>query len=447
MSLNEENSHVSYCIFYDITEHENLHPIFNDNLLIDVIDTIVDMLEQNPTSIEQVYELKEAVMIIMENVINYEHDHVRIEYDVEIIIEYIIDHVVDHIEYISDDEDTDEDSCEDTVEDTDEDTDEVDDVDKVEEVAEDVCTFNFIETQINTLRQIPQPVQRTNEWYIFRNNLITASNAHKAFGSQAAQNQLIYEKCQPLKTAEPDDVTKMVNLNTPLHWGQKFEPLSVMIYEGLYNTHVEEFGCIPHPHYNFIGASPDGIVVNNSCDRYGRMLEIKNVVSRVITGIPKFEYWVQMQLQMEVCNLDKCDFLETKFTEYSNETEFYDDVDTKVEEKGIMMLFYRENKPFYLYKPLNITTKCGNDKWVDEHFDLYENSNVRWLRTIYWKLDTISCILVVRDKNWFKESIVQLAKIWRTILDERETGFEHRAPKRRIKQTVLVLDKVTPCVL
>ena len=250
-----------------------------------------------------------------------------------------------------------------------------------------------------------------------------------------------------MKTAEPDDVTKMVNLNTPLHWGQKFEPLSVMIYEGLYNTHVEEFGCIPHPHYNFIGASPDGIVVNNSCDRYGRMLEIKNVVSRVITGIPKFEYWVQMQLQMEVCNLDKCDFLETKFTEYSNETEFYDDVDTKVEEKGIMMLFYRENKPFYLYKPLNITTKCGNDKWVDEHFDLYENSNVRWLRTIYWKLDTISCILVVRDKNWFKESIVQLAKIWRTILDERETGFEHRAPKRRIKQTVLVLDKVTPCVL
>ena len=30
------------------------------------------------------------------------------------------------------------------------------------------------------------------------------------------------------------------------------------------------------------------------------MLEIKNPVSREITGIPKEEYWIQMQLQMEM---------------------------------------------------------------------------------------------------------------------------------------------------
>ena len=32
-----------------------------------------------------------------------------------------------------------------------------------------------------------------------------------------------------------------------------------------------------------------------------------------------------MQLQMEVCDLDECDFLETKFTEYENFKEFCDD--------------------------------------------------------------------------------------------------------------------------
>jgi len=173
--------------------------------------------------------------------------------------------------------------------------------------------INLIEEKIQRLREIPQPVQRTSEWYKFRWNLITASNAYKAFETQASINQLIYEKCQPLKTfeengGEEEDV-KMVNTNTAMHWGQKYEPLSVMIYERKYGTKVEDFGCIQHPVYKFLGASPDGIIVNKESDRYGRMLEIKNPVSREITGIPKKEYWTQMQLQMEVCDLDECDFL------------------------------------------------------------------------------------------------------------------------------------------
>ena len=45
---------------------------------------------------------------------------------------------------------------------------------------------------------LTQPAQRTPEWYAFRRNLITASNAYKAFESQSSRNQLIYEKCQPL---------------------------------------------------------------------------------------------------------------------------------------------------------------------------------------------------------------------------------------------------------
>ena len=62
--------------------------------------------------------------------------------------------------------------------------------------------------------------------------------------------------------------------------------------------------------------------MDNKNDRYGRMLEIKNIVNRDITGIPKKAYWVQMQLQMEVCDLEECDFLETRFKEYDNEQAF-----------------------------------------------------------------------------------------------------------------------------
>ena len=50
--------------------------------------------------------------------------------------------------------------------------------------------------KINAIETKPQPDQRTNEWYIFRHNLITARSAWKVFKSQSSINQLIVEKCK-----------------------------------------------------------------------------------------------------------------------------------------------------------------------------------------------------------------------------------------------------------
>lgn len=317
---------------------------------------------------------------------------------------------------------------------------------------------DIIETKINMLREIPQPVQRTPEWYQFRWNLITASNAWKAFESQSTINQLIYEKCQPLKKFDDvndEEEIKMVNTNTTLHWGQKYEPLSVLIYEQKYKTKVEDFGCIQHPIYKFVGASPDGIIVDKNSDRYGRMLEIKNVVSREITGIPKKEYWVQMQLQMEVCDLDECDFLETKFTEYPDYfsyvsdtlNEYYEDEegieclnlslskDNKM--KGSIIYFHtKEGKPFYVYRPLDLIHPHDIENWQDYSVETYENEpyNYIYMKTIYWKLEVLSCILVLRNREWFKNNVPQLEKVWKIIEEERVTGYEHRAPVKKQKK-------------
>jgi putative phage-type endonuclease len=296
---------------------------------------------------------------------------------------------------------------------------------------------NIKENKIIGLREIPQPVQRTPEWYQFRWNLITASNAWKAFESQSTINQLIYEKCQPIKKLDDngDEDVKLVNTNTSLHWGQKYEPLSVLIYEHKYNTKVEDFGCIQHPTYKFIGASPDGIIVNKNCDRYGRMLEIKNVVSRDINGIPKKEYWIQMQLQMEVCDLDECDFLETKFTEYTDYSAYKDDITDKM--KGVIIYFHtKEGKPFYVYKPLTIIEETDVTKWEDDTLSLYQSEeyNYTYMKFIYWKLDVFSCVLVLRNKDWFKNNIPQLEKVWKIIEQERVSGYEHRAPVKKVKK-------------
>lgn len=320
--------------------------------------------------------------------------------------------------------------------------------------------LELIENKIQKLRDIPQPIQKTPEWYEFRWNLITASNAYKVFESQSSINQLIYEKCQPLKNVSNENSTseqenKLVNINSPLHWGQKYEPLSILIYEHKYKTKVEDFGCIQHPKYKFLGASPDGINIDSISEKYGRMLEIKNVVSREINGIPKKEYWIQMQLQMEVCDLDECDFLETKFIEYTDREAFNQDIATQVvtnsenmeannvciskdgKMKGEIIYFHtKEGKPFYIYKPIECIDPLEIDEWENSTVDIYENApyNYIYMKTIFWKLEVLSCVLVTRNVEWFQNNISQIQKIWQIIEEERNTGYEHRAPIKKIKK-------------
>jgi hypothetical protein len=103
----------------------------------------------------------------------------------------------------------------------------------------------------------------------------------------------------------------------------KYEPVSTALYEEWTKTKVDAFGCLTHNKYPFIGASPDGIITDPKSPYFGRMLEIKNIVNREIDGIPSEAYWIQMQIQMEVCQLEACDFLETRFKEYESEDYFY----------------------------------------------------------------------------------------------------------------------------
>ena len=291
------------------------------------------------------------------------------------------------------------------------------------------------------MRNKPQPEQRTDEWYLVRHNLITASNAWKCFESQSNQNQIIYEKCLPI---EDKKFSSSVNTSSPLHWGQKFEPLSTQYYEFIYNTQVEDFGCIIHDTHTFLGASPDGIVVKETCQRYGRMLEIKNIVNREITQIPKKEYWVQMQLQMEVCDLNECDFLETKFMEYDNYSDFFSDGDNfnhtpNLAFKGAYLMFMDGSSPKYFYPEFQISEGVFN-VWVNKI--LHENLHLNFIKTIYWCLEKVSCILVLRNNEWFRNSIGQMKNVWGQVLIDRERGYAHRAPnKRERKNTIDLTDE------
>ena len=271
--------------------------------------------------------------------------------------------------------------------------------------------------------------------------MITASSVWKVFGSQSVVNQLIYEKCVPI------DVNKCspthVNTESPLHWGQKFEHLSVKIYEDAFNTKIAEFGCIKHSNSNYhVGASPDGINVCPNSPLYGRAVEIKNVVSRIITGIPKKEYWIQVQIQLEICNLDECDFLETQFKTPYNDDEDAFNADALNDDdgyfytrndnmrRGVIVQYMKEGKPFYQYAPLHCTKKSFY-AWFYECNEKY--SDLTWITNIYWKLEVFSCVLIKRDRAWFQTSIQQIENVWSIIEKERISGYAHRAPRKNIK--------------
>jgi putative phage-type endonuclease len=297
-----------------------------------------------------------------------------------------------------------------------------------------------IKEKLADIRARPQAEQCTPQWYMDRWNRLSGSNAWKAFGSDSQRNSLIVEKCKPLNV----DKYKSFNIDSPLHHGKRFEQVSVQYYEHKYGAKVEEFGCVPHARYQFLGASPDGIIVNQENPRFGRMLEIKNVTTRKITGIPKEEYWVQMQIQMEVCNLNECDFLETEIFSYESYDDFKNDgtfttsADGKY--KGLIMFFMVNGQPHYEYAPFQCEEE-ESDKWQEEMMEAHKDDS--WVSNIYYRIDKISCVLVLRNKLWAREAIKQLGELWDVILHEREHGYDHRLPKPRakvVKSSIIKLD-------
>lgn len=306
----------------------------------------------------------------------------------------------------------------------------------VEEYSE--TDIKLIDDVIKTINSAPVQKQRSEEWYDIRHNLFSASNIYKLFGSSALFNSLVYEKCKP-----PAIHHGGINSDTrnPMNWGIKYEPLSLMIYEEKYNTRVKsDYGCIPHknPRYH-IGASPDAINIDpTNTFKYGTLVEVKNPVNRNIDGVPSEAYWVQMQMQMEVCDLMFCDFLETRFKEFESE-QAYLESDHKY--KGIICFMIPRNgehvESRYEYIPYNLS-KDDQEKYMNDlvvqnpQFHLYEKS--------YWYLDEFSCILVKRNAKWFESTTPIITSAWTVVEKERIEGFEHRAPKKAIPKNRLVID-------
>jgi putative phage-type endonuclease len=150
--------------------------------------------------------------------------------------------------------------------------------------------------QFINLRNIPLIKQRTQQWHDIRKEKITASNCATILELNPYKTkQEFIKNMKSSIICEP---------NEAMQWGIDNEQVAIQKYEKLYNTTVYEFGLIVHENIKWLGASPDGICSN------GKMVEIKCPRWRKISNITPHYIWVQIQIQLEVCDLEECDLFE-----------------------------------------------------------------------------------------------------------------------------------------
>lgn len=138
--------------------------------------------------------------------------------------------------------------------------------------------------------------QRSKEWLELRENMITASDIASAIGDNHYETPDAFVKKKVLRT--------QFKGNAATAHGTLLEPLVRDLYDQRTGRKSHEIGLVQHREYPWLGASPDGITED------GLLIEIKCPLTRKIESkVPK-HYWPQVQLQLEITDLDECDFIQ-----------------------------------------------------------------------------------------------------------------------------------------
>lgn len=331
------------------------------------------------------------------------------------------------------------------------------------------------------LRSVILPVQRSPEWFAMRHCAITASDGGTVLGKNKYDHpyKFLLKKC-----------TKVPFLSNKFcYHGKKHEEIATMVYEYRMNVRVEEFGLMMHPKYSFLGASPDGIVCRTKLDKkhrtkyVGRMLEIKCPFSRqewkdpdvpaIDMNNPKnrnvmcpLYYWVQMQLQLECCDLEECDFWQADIKEYRSRDEFLEDTDpdepfrsrTTGFEKGCLIQYLPKSKMDEIHKGDSKTywqvvyedadffypsqknfgsedkdmcaadiemSPADCDRWIANAMNYMSTNrnfydNYVFDKVIYWKIEKTRNHTFSRDRKWFAKALPEFKKIWNYVLFLRQ---------------------------
>jgi putative phage-type endonuclease len=282
-----------------------------------------------------------------------------------------------------------------------------------------------------------QTEQRTTEWYAQMTTILSASELGNLFASPRTRAKLVMAKTQPyIPRNSPLAVPS--TLMSAFDWGIRFEPVVKQIYEYKYNVHVKELGRLVHPIDPRCSASPDGLVYhcpNNK--KTGRLIEIKCPVTREIDGqIPK-DYYAQMQMQLQVTGLHKCDYIEAQFASQYNTS--YIKYGPGLYNGNIALIRYNipknDQEYYYVYSPIN------DIEWrpsVPDGDDIIE--------IIPWCLMQWSEQVVMRNEEWWKSLQPVIENFWNDVEKAKNGEFVVPESTRKIKpkeeKCIIIFNKI-----
>ena len=299
-----------------------------------------------------------------------------------------------------------------------------------------------IANKLQFLKTLKLPEQRSQEWYDMRDKMLTASSLADSLGKGhfRTRGSLLIDKTS---TEPPPYFTSPI-----IEWGVKYEPVATTFYEKLNNLSILEFGLVPHSKLKIFGASPDGICDIDSPEDYvGRMLEIKCPPVRKFTKEVPEHYWMQMQGQLECCDLEECDFLQVKLLEYNTEEEYIDDKlteDSELKEgltvnnlpKGLVLSFSKRvnDKTEYHYEYSEFYSsydklKEWSQKIIDGYPLEYDKLEFHW-----WKIERYECTLVHRDRKWWLDTVPEILNFWEDVEHYRKIGNQELLDQRDAKK-------------
>ena len=265
--------------------------------------------------------------------------------------------------------------------------------------------------KLDRLKRMELPEQRSAEWYEMRKEKLTASALADALdkGHFQSRDELILSKIEE-KPFEPNPITEH---------GVKYEDVAIVFYEELYNVKVLDFGLIPHPDFDAFGASPDGISDDTGNDKYlGRMVEIKCPPKRKFTKTVPPHYLMQVQGQLEVCDLDECDFFQVKIEEYESYEEYCKDI---FEIDGLL-----QDGRTNLNYPKGVIITCKEGEKLSYTYSKI-NHEIKW-----WKITRYECTFVQRDKGWWYDVMDQILLFYKDLLLHKNDESELQKLKERV---------------
>lgn len=257
--------------------------------------------------------------------------------------------------------------------------------------------------------EYPQITQRTTDWYLQSKGVLTASEFASILGTERARSTLALQKVAPIpETPSTNRLACSTPEMGPFDWGIRFEPVVKQILETMWACKILEIGRLVHKTDPRLAASPDGLIESAAdSDRVGRLLEIKCPVKREINGKIPFEYWCQMQIQMEVADIDECDYIEVKIASAYKDTPYVELSDETVKYKGAIWLFQAPEtcEMKYAY------TEEERKKMVELEWNCIE--------TIPWHMDSHFTTTVQRDRAWFESTLEKRNAFWKAVEDAR----------------------------